>query len=451
MLGLISANKKLASFFVGIVFLFLVLRSVEVFFIVFLMFLYVSLVSYLFSDKSIADPRVLLVQFFFVYSSFFALRLQFFEFTVVSIDKGVVLESLRLQYFAILSLVTALNIFITSGAEKNLLSQDFFSVHSQENDRAKLSELLIIALVLPVIMYVFMAILGSSALSKRDVLENLGVLDDIAGLLFTVLVVLYALRVIRHKRPLSSKFVVSMLTVGALFVLVMGQRDAIFRLGLVYLIVFFDKRNRSVFLPASCILIAAVFLVPFSQFFKSFLLSGEVDVTRTGMELVLSNEFIAAGRNLYSLVYYGVDHSYTYLLSDMARAFAPTIITPDLDIQSMTSWFNREYRIDHGFSGVSGWGFTIVGQGYVVGGYPGIAVVMSMYAAVLSIFYNMRYKNIYFYVFYILVFIASIYVIRADLANLFSQAFKISGLAVLFVYLAHSVFSKKTMVKSYEG
>ena len=192
----------------------------------------------------------------------------------------------------------------------------------------------------------------------------------------------------------------------------------------------FNSNYSSLFVP-----LVAIVLVPISQAFKSIMLTGEVSLNSFGLELILSNEFTSSGRNLYSLVYFGVQNSFSYLFNDVFRAFIPTMLIPDIGINSTANWFNSIYRYSHGFSGSSGWGFSLIGEGYLIGGYFGVMLLMIIYASVISFFYNLRFKSVYFYAFYVLLFLVSIYVLRADLANFLSQAFKVSGLAVFAMYL----------------
>ncbi len=156
--------------------------------------------------------------------------------------------------------------------------------------------------------------------------------------------------------------------------------------------------------------------------------------------LLLSNEFISASRNFYSLLLYGVEHNIYFLFNDIIRAFTPSILLPSLDIQSTGSWFNKIYRVENDFYGTSGWGFSIIGTGYLVGGVLGIILIISIYSFILSILYNMRVKSIYWYAFYLLAFTTAIYVIRGDMANFLSQTIKIGGLSVLSLFIMHRFF-----------
>jgi hypothetical protein len=209
-------------------------------------------------------------------------------------------------------------------------------------------------------------------------------------------------------------------------------------------LVFFDKNKKASFLVVILILLIIIFVIPISQAFKAVLLSGNINIGNIGLELILSNEFMSASRNMYSLLLYGVEHNISYFFNDILRAFTPSVLLEKFDISSTVAWFHNVYRIDNGFSGTSGWGFGLVAEGYLVGGMWGIALIISIYAFTIGKLYNMRYNSVYWYVFYLLSFVTSIYVIRADIANLLSQVFKIGGISVLLLYIAHKIMLKRT-------
>lgn len=130
------------------------------------------------------------------------------------------------------------------------------------------------------------------------------------------------------------------------YMLLTGERDIFFRIGFILLIIYFDKKQNATFLKALLIISLSVLIIPISQGFKVVLLSGTININKNGLEL-LSNEFISASRNFYSLLLYGVEHNIYFLLNDIVRAFTPTILLPSIDIQSTGSWFNKIYRVEN--------------------------------------------------------------------------------------------------------
>jgi oligosaccharide repeat unit polymerase len=229
------------------------------------------------------------------------------------------------------------------------------------------------------------------------------------------------------------------------FMLLTGERDVFFRVIFISLLIYYDKKRNSNFFIVISLLIGVSIVVPISQSFKAILLSGEVNLNSIGLELILSNEFVSASRNFYSLLIFHVDHDISFFFNDILRAFIPSFFLKDLDINSTVSWYHNEFRMRNGFGGTSGWGFGLVAEGYLIGKTFGIFFIMSFYALVIGILYNIRYKSIYWYIFYLLSYVTAIYVIRADIANLLSQVFKIGGFSVLILYFSHKLIENKTI------
>lgn len=385
-----------------------------------------------------ADPRVFPLAFMAIYFTFFPLRALFFGSGNLPFDEGVLLESLRLQSLAMATFVVVSNVIVFESRQRQPFS--FFDAGFANIS----SERILFIFALPFVLVPMLLIIKSGAGSKREILDNLSavkILSDLALLVVTVLVFLRAARI--GRAFCFDLFIIGYLGLCLFYVLLTGERDILFKVLFGFLIIYFDQRRSFGFFKMVVIFSALVLVVPISQYFKGVLLSGEVAFDRDGWDLILYSEFMSASRNFYSLLFFGVDQDISFLLSDISRAFVPTMITGETDVQSSVAWFERVFRAENGFSGTSGWGFTIVGFGYIVGGIFGIVAIMVFYASLLGALYNLRWRSIYWYAFYILALAAFVYVIRADLANLLSLLFKISGLAMMLVYLAHLMMRRK--------
>ncbi len=395
-------------------------------------YLYTVSIMFVFS-KSITDPRLLLVGFFTIYSTFYSLQVYFIEFSLLDINNELLATSLRYQFFALLVFITVLNLTI----DDHTKNDDCYV--SKINSPSLLSEKLIFTFLLPIVLVSIFFIFSSGASSKRELLDGGGLINNLslfAMLIMTGVVILRASRL--SKKLITDLSVWLFLLFSLFYMLLTGERDIFFRIVFILLLVFYDKdKRKSFFNLAVLILLLAVLLVPISQVFKAVLLSGSININKEALALMLSNEFISASRNFYSLLLYGVEHSYSYFFNDLGRAIIPSVINQDLGIQSTASWFNKDYRLEHNFDGTSGWGFSLVGQGYLMSPLAGIVVVMSIYGFILGKLYSIRKKSLYWYVFYLFSFTTAIYVIRGDLANFLSQVFKIGGLLVLLLYLSH--------------
>lgn len=106
-----------------------------------------------------------------------------------------------------------------------------------------------------------------------------------------------------------------------------------------------------------------------------------------------------------------------------------------LGLLNSAAWFHQVYRLEEGIAGAAGWGFGLVAEGCLIGGIPGIIFVMSFVSVSLAVLYQCRMRSEYWYVFYLLSLSTAIYCIRADMASVLSQTYKIGGVAVWFMYL----------------
>lgn len=400
---------------------------------------YSVFICFLCSGRSILDPRSLFLIMLTVYSVWFPLQVVTFGYEgPLKLDLDVLLESIRLQVFGIVIFVLMCTTLINENEIYKLKSGFFRGL--AVGGKELLSEKIVYWPILLFVLISLFATMAGGYTSKRDILDSGSVFKNIGELFFYVLLVIVILHTLRSGRKLVTYKTLIVIFVGLGYFLLLGERDVFFRSSILAVLMLVDRKNIPVFLSTLFIVSLAVVIVPLSQEFKAVFLSGDINIKRQGLDLVFSNEFISAGRNVYSLMYYGVDHSLSFLFGDVLRAFIPSVFMSDFDIQSTGSWFNSVYRVNNNFSGTAGWGFTIIGQGYLISGYWGVFVIMSIIAIIISLFYRRCYKSEYWYVFYLIALTTYIYIIRADFANLLSQVFKIGGLSVLGVYLAHRVF-----------
>lgn len=432
-----SLVSKLRVFLFGVFILCLIGIVDSVPIIVASMYFYAGVIVFLYAKKGVADPRVFPLAFMSVYFTFFPLRAYFYGSENLPFDEDVLIISLRLQFVSMLVFVVVSNLFISNA--RQIENTAFCS----QQVRSTSSERLLFVLMLPFVLYSLVIILTSDATSKREVLDSFSSIKAISDFSILILTVLMFLRASRIGRFFYKDLLVVFYLVFCVFyVLLTGERDSLFKLLFGFMIIYYDRRGNFNFLRMIAIFGALLFIVPVSQYFKSALLSGTVNFDRFGGDLILYSEFMSSSRNFYSLLVFDAGQNISFLLSDVVRAFVPTALLGDFGMQSTVAWFDRVFRPEHGFDGTSGWGFTIVGFGYVVGGLVGIILIMTFYAWLLAFLYNRRWRSLYWYAFYILALAAFVYALRADLANLLSQVFKISGLCVLFVFLAHYLLKR---------
>ncbi|WP_136254424.1 O-antigen polymerase [Onishia niordana] len=393
----------------------------------------------LFNSRSLLDPRVLFTSFFALYSTWYPLRVIFSPSLILPVDHGDLAVSVNHSLVGVFSYLVVCNLLISKGDE-------FFSCASYESRRKSFLSENIIALIFGSIVLIMITLLYSSgASSKQELVSEAKGINSYTVFAFLIVINYFIFRVVRSENFFRGDLPVFLIFLVSFFYMILaGERDIVFRVILIVLVIQTDKRRNASFWFVFLLCVAAAFIAPLSQVFKAVLISGGFDIAviYNGLGFLFNNEFISASRNVYSVIYFGVEHSFGYLYTDVLRAFIPSIFF-DSSLMSTGKWFDDVYRPENGFSGTSGWGFGYVAQGYLLGSYFGVIVVLSIVATVNSWLFILRGKSIYWFVFYVLALLTSIYCIRADVANLFSQTFKVGGLSVIMFYLFHVLLNKR--------
>lgn len=211
-----------------------------------------------------------------------------------------------------------------------------------------------------------------------------------------------------------------------------GERDLLFRFGLLISLITFSfwlKYNVWKF----CIgLILFVIILPITQQLKSFFMVSSVELEYDD-GAYLNSEFASAGKNLLYLLERNVEQvGISIFINDIYRFFNFLGYTQ----MSGTAWFNEIVRHQYGDGGVSGWGFSLVAEGYIAFGLNGVIGLFIFLGAVTAMIYNSM-QNRFMFSMYLLYVPVMIYVIRADLSNFLSLNFKVNFfiVGVLFFIL----------------
>ena len=280
------------------------------------------------------------------------------------------------------------------------------------------------------------SILAFDLVSKREILDAQSTGLDLMGVsvwLMTGAVLLALTRWRFGRERLGLIVFVALLFVLGVY-LAVGERDFLFRLAMCMAFIYFDHRRKAGLPVLLGILFFAAVAIPWSQDYKAYWIAGQArDSFLENMQL-FSGEFYGASRNLYVLLSRGYEPSWSFLVSNIFRGLLP--FSSGLGVMNSVAWFHNVYRYEEGMEGISGWGFHIVADGCLMGGPVGVVMTMAFLGVLLCWLYRIKYRSEYWYVFYLLTLSSSIYCIRADLANLLSQTFKVGGAVVLFIYMA---------------
>ena len=183
-------------------------------------------------------------------------------------------------------------------------------------------------------------------------------------------------------------------------------------------------------------------MLPLSHIYKYYFLTGTITSTKvfnfnTLLFDFLNGEFISASKNLQVLInnefYTNALFKGKTILNDFIRIFMKTNFTHG-------KWYNDTF-----FPHVktTGYGFTIVGEGYINFGYLGVILVFIILALFIRVLYRNYYKNMYSFCIYIYTIPLYMYAIRADLANIFSPLIKHLLLSMLIIYIMERIIIKK--------
>lgn len=225
----------------------------------------------------------------------------------------------------------------------------------------------------------------------------------------------------------------------ALFGLITGERDYFFHVILTTFLVFYSVgRIKKRMLPVYAII--GVFLIVLSKIFKYALLSGISDdgsnnLAQGGLFLqFLDGEFVSAGRNMQILVSGGYENYFggLSLVIDVARIFY------DFGFSSQR-WFN-DTVLDYVSTG---YGFTLVGEGFINGGIIGIFIVVYVSSVILRWLYLKSSNSFVCSVLYFYMLPQFIYATRADITNILSPLLKHALASLLILYLIDKFFLSK--------
>lgn len=220
-----------------------------------------------------------------------------------------------------------------------------------------------------------------------------------------------------------------------------GERDFIFRYVLMTLLAFWFLRIIELkhFVIIGPLLAASI---PLSVTYKYYFTQGTTAVralsTQNFLYSLFYGEFESASCNLQIILN---DSERTrglvgvfQILKDIASAFYS-------GIQSTNSLFNQYY---YTFSKNVQYGFSLVGEGYLIGGVLGVILLFIIVGLITKYFYLYSTKNVFFlggYIYYITVVI---YSIRGDFSVITSALSKQIGLVLLILYLLNRFARKDT-------
>lgn len=141
----------------------------DIYLILIIFYCYSISIIYLNVKNSMSDPRVLLLGFFTLYSTFYPLQAYILDISVLQIDTKLLVLSLKYQFLAIITFVNIANFTIY----KNI-NLDFTNM-VKDIQTNFLSEKIIFSILIPIVILSVLSIFNSEALSKREISDTGGI------------------------------------------------------------------------------------------------------------------------------------------------------------------------------------------------------------------------------------------------------------------------------------
>lgn len=276
---------------------------------------------------------------------------------------------------------------------------------------------------------------GSNYTGKASIYAQGGSLLNASFRIPLILTMLYTLLMLvewQKNKTISKKGIV--ITGGVLVILTLysGERDFVFRFLLVTILMLryfgvLKIKHLLILIPA---LTGVLYL---SSKYKYYFTTEIINSSSQNFIIdIFKGEFEAPGTNLQILINHNMKGIFgaERILLDVFSPFIP-------QIQSLTSWFTNQLYYGREVQ----YGFSLIGEGYVIGGVFGVGVICVVVGLVIKFFYRRCTKNIYWFSAYLYLITVIIYSIRMDLSTIFAAIVKQIGLVLLIVYLFQK-FSK---------
>lgn len=291
----------------------------------------------------------------------------------------------------------------------------------------------------------FLIIVGSIIVYKRGFSgkDDIYMSGDLILLMIfrlpLILTLLYTILVLSiYSKTKKFPFKQMIITAGVLLFITLfsGERDFIFRFLIANIMILWALnilRLKHIFVIAP----AFIIILPLSSSYKYFFLTGIS--TNTNSNLIysfLSGEFESATRNLQMLI----NHSdYTKGIKGISLLFDDIVSTFCSNISSPTAWFNETFYP----MSKTQYGFTLVGEGYIIGGVLGVIILAMIVGIIVKLFYKNAYKSIYFFAAYIYFITVTVYSIRGDFGTICSALIKQILLVILILKILEKLGKKQ--------
>jgi len=249
--------------------------------------------------------------------------------------------------------------------------------------------------------------------------------------LLTFYTCFYLLLFIDKDRKKTKLFILSSGVLIILFSLFTGERDAMFRFLIILVVsLFITKKIRKKMLMI--LIPIGMFGLIVGRYFKYYFVSGITNTSIEGQSFIynfLTSDFHAAGENLQILINNSWTkslHGFSLIAVDFISPFFPGGFSVNVG-----NWFNNTF-----YPGSYSRAFTLVGEGYVIGGTLGIITLFIILGFGIKLLYKKSAKNIYWLVVYIYSIPTIITAFRSTLGTVTIALTRIALLSIAIHYIA---------------
>lgn len=223
-----------------------------------------------------------------------------------------------------------------------------------------------------------------------------------------------------------------------------GERDFIFRFILMIMIAMWAMKiirfkHLLIFVPLMAL------SIPLSATYKYFFTQGTTAVRAVSSNSILYSifygEFESASANLQIILNDSVNTKGKFGLLQIAYDIGSGFYSK---IPSTGSWFNQHYYAN---SRNVQYGFSLVGEGYVIAGLAGIIILFIIIGLITRWYYKHSFDGIYMFGGYIYYITIVIYSIRGDFSNITSALTKQIGLVLLLLYIINQVTKNNGIIR----
>ena len=269
----------------------------------------------------------------------------------------------------------------------------FFS----RSNKQSIDFILIILLIILIICVVILSKISfnhkNDLLAGRNVFFILGVY---CTRFISFFCCLYLVMLNNTDRKKTKFFILAFGLFIILFSLFTGERDAMFRFFIIIILSFFVTKQLSKKILIILIPFGMLILI-LSRYFKYYFVRGIINNSLKEQSFIynfLTSDFSAAGENLQILINNSWTkslHGFYLIIVDFISPFVPGRL-----IMNVGEWFNSTF-----YPGSYSRAFTLLGEGYVIGGILGIIVIFLILGFVIKFLYRKSMKNVYWLAAYI--------------------------------------------------